>query len=68
MVRTAKASRKKAFRIALAEAGMTAQEWAAAEGVTPQHMYAVLSGERASKRLTDRVDAFIAKHAPAHAA
>jgi hypothetical protein len=52
------------FKAALALAELTAQEYAAREGVTPAHVRGVLAGSRASARLTDKMRAFVAAHLP----
>ena len=48
----------------MALAGMNQGEWAEDEGITAGHLSLVLKGERESQRLTDKIDAFIAKHLP----
>lgn len=55
-------SRRARFKAALALADVTMKDWAAGEGVTLGHLYAVLNGERESMRLTGKVDEFIARH------
>jgi len=54
--------RKERFKAALALAGVKAQDWCDENDVTPQHLARVLDNERDSHRLTEAVDAFIAKH------
>ena len=54
--------RKARFRAALALTEMTAETWAVQEGITPSHLSKVLSGERDSRALTDKIDAFAKKH------
>lgn len=54
-----KTSRKQLFKAALALAGMTAAQWADAEGITASYLSAVLAGRMTSQRLTDKIDAFI---------
>lgn len=61
-------SRKALFGAAIALAETTVKAWAAEQNVTPQHLYHVLSGERESASLVEKVDAFIAQHLPQHAA
>jgi transcriptional regulator with XRE-family HTH domain len=56
--------RRKRFRAALALAGMTQQSFAEQAGITPDHLSLVLAGKRASVRLMERVDEFIARHLP----
>ena len=72
MVRHQTLSRKARFEAALKLAGMTAEQWAAAPeyggGVTRQHLYLVLKGDRVSPRLDEAMDAFIAEQAPKIAA
>lgn len=60
--------RKALFRAAIALSGITAKAWASDQGITPAHLYAVLNGDRESNSLTQKVDAFIAKHLPERAA
>lgn len=57
--------RKSAFRTALAFADLTQQQWAADQGVTAGHLYAVLHGLRQSETLTAKIDAFIAEQGAA---
>lgn len=64
----AKHTRKQRFDAALALAGLTLQAWASEAGVSRQHLFQVLTGERESRSLTERVDAFVAKHLPGVAA
>lgn len=64
----AKTSRKALFRASLAIAGLTAEQWAEREGVTAGHLSQVLSAKRESQTLTEKLDAFIAKHMAGHAA
>lgn len=54
--------KRKAFKAALALSGTTLTKWAEQQGVTPEHLWTVLSGRRDSARLLNEVDAFIAKH------
>ena len=56
-------SRKQQFKIALAVAGTTATAWAREQDITLSHLYAVLSGERESKTLNERITAYITKYA-----
>lgn len=58
-MRKLKANRKARFKAALALAGVTAQEWAAQNKVTRQHLGAVLREDRPSGVLIEKVDAFI---------
>lgn len=51
--------RKKAFRAALALTGRTQAAWARETGVTPPYLSEVLNGHAESRRLTDKIDAFI---------
>ena len=53
---------RKRFRAALALAGLTQEQWAEQEGVTPSHLSRVLAGERDSQRLMDRLSAFTRKY------
>lgn len=62
MVRTKGMSRKARFRAALALARMTERSWADQEGITRQHLYLVLKGDRISETLTAKIEAFIAKY------
>ena len=55
-------SRKDRFRSALREARMTAETFAAVHGITSGHLSRVLSGERDSRVLTTKIDAFIKKY------
>lgn len=54
--------RKRMFKAALALADRRVVDFASEQGVTPAHLYAVLSGERESVKLLAAVDAFIAEH------
>lgn len=54
--------RKAAFRAALVRARMTAGEWAIANEITPTYLSHFLNGRHVSKRLDDKIIAFIAKH------
>ena len=56
-----KMSRKQLFRVALAGAGLTGQQWAERQGVTLGHLSQVLDEKRESRTLTEKVDAFIEK-------
>jgi predicted transcriptional regulator len=60
--RTELEGKRKAFRAALALAGLTQTKWAELEGITQEHVSLVLSGKRDSARLIEKIDAFIAKH------
>jgi hypothetical protein len=64
-----KPNRKALFQAALKLAGLTAEEWAIREGITPEHLSVVLNGKRESKTLTDKIDEFarseLLKHTPA---
>lgn len=62
------AQRRKEFRAALALAELTQTAWAASHEITPEHVSLVLSGKRESKRLIEKVDAFIAEHLTTRAA
>jgi hypothetical protein len=72
MVRHQAPGRKERFEAALKLAGMTAEEWGRAPeyggGVTRQHLYLVLKGERQSPRIVDAVDSFVLSMAPSMAA
>lgn len=54
--------RKQRFQAALALAGMTQADFADKHEVDPGHLSKVLGGERQSKKLSAKVEAFIAKH------
>jgi predicted transcriptional regulator len=54
--------RKARFRAALALTEMTAKEWAVQEGITESHLSKVLAGDRESRTLLDKIDAFAKKH------
>lgn len=54
--------RKKAFKAALALAGVTAKDWAAQRNVTPVHLHYVLNAARVSAPLNAEIDAFIEAH------
>lgn len=58
-MRKLRANRKARFKAALALAGMTAQDWAAKNEVTRQHLGAVLREDRDSGTLIEKVDTFI---------
>jgi hypothetical protein len=61
-------NRKARFRAALALAGMTAEEWAEQQDVTPGHLSQVLAGKRESQTLIEKIEAFTKKHVAAVAA
>ena len=63
-----KTSRKQLFRAALAIAGQTVVQWAASEGLTPEHVSLVLNGRRESARLLDKIDAFVREKMDKHTA
>lgn len=63
-VQTRSRLRKKQFRAALALAEMTQEEWADKQEVDSSHLSRVLSGERESATLCEKVDAFITKYFP----
>lgn len=54
--------RKARLRAALTLAGETMRGFAARHDVTPQHLAAVLRGDRESERLTGQIDRYIAEH------
>lgn len=54
--------RKARLKAALTLAGETMRGFAAHNDVTPQHLAAVLRGERESERLVTAIDRFIAEH------
>lgn len=54
--------RKARFRAALALTGLTAEQWATDNGVTPSHLSQVLAGKRESRVLVEKVDEFSRKH------
>lgn len=60
-----KVGRKARFMAALRIAGMTQTDWADLHGVTQGHLSQVLSGDRVSRSLTEKIDAFAGKHLPA---
>jgi transcriptional regulator with XRE-family HTH domain len=62
-----KVGRKARFMAALRIAGMTQTEWAEENGVTQGHLSQVLSGIRESQSLSEKIDAFAAKHLAAAA-
>lgn len=68
MVESEVATRKRAFKAALAYAGMTVEQWCEQKGITPGHLYQVLRGGRESVSLLAEVDAFIATYTPQSAA
>lgn len=59
-MRKLKPNRKARFKAALALAGMELQDWAIENGITRQHLSAVLREDRDSNALIQKVDAFIA--------
>ena len=63
MLRTTE-ERRKAFKKALVDAGMTARAFAEQQNVSEDHLHACLSGRRFSKRLLTEVDRFIEVHQP----
>ena len=54
--------RRKRLRAALAQEGLTVNAFVAALGVSRQHLYYVLTGERRSPRLEAAIQRVIAKH------
>lgn len=54
--------RKARFRSALALAQMTAGQWATDHGITPTYLSHFLAGRYESKRLDEKIAAFVAKH------
>lgn len=60
-------ARKARFRAALALAGLTAEEWAERNGITPGHLSQVLAGKRESRALTEKIDEFTQQHITAAA-
>lgn len=56
-----KSTRKARFKAALALAGMTQTEWAAQNGITPDHLSMVISEKqlRESRVLEEKIDKFI---------
>lgn len=54
--------RKTRFLRALEAAGQSQNAWAKERGVSKGHLSLVLSGDRPSASLTDKIDAFIAEH------
>lgn len=57
-----KNSRKARFRAALALAGLTAEKWAAENGISTGHLSQVLSGKRDSRPTLEKIEAFTKKH------
>lgn len=56
-------SRKELFLVALSRSPVrSAAEFARSVGVSPTHLYLVMDGTRESATLTEKIDAFIAKH------
>ena len=60
-VRAKGMSRKARFRAALALARTTETAWADEQGITRQHLYLVLKGDRQSVPLVAKIEAFIAR-------
>lgn len=56
--------RRRRFFAALALAGMTQEDFADKHGVTGTQVYFVLRGERESRTLDEKIDAFISDHLP----
>ena len=54
--------RKAAFRAALVRAGMTAGAWAEEQEITPTYLSHFLAGRHESRRLDEKIAAFVAKH------
>ncbi|NUO62684.1 MAG: hypothetical protein HOQ34_03835 [Gemmatimonadaceae bacterium] len=52
-------TRKRDFKKALIDAGMTATAWAATHGISRAHLNRVLADARQSQPLTEKIDAFI---------
>jgi hypothetical protein len=56
-------TRKQRFEAALSLAGLSYREWCEAQGISRQHLYVVLIGERpASAELNAAIDATIEKY------
>lgn len=55
-------SRKARFRAALNLAGMTAEQWAQQQEITPGHLSRVLHAKRESPPLIEKIDEFIRTH------
>jgi hypothetical protein len=56
-----RATRKRLFRAALGNAGLTARQWAETQGLTSGHLSNLLSGTRENPEITQKVDQFIDK-------
>ena len=54
--------RKARFRAALALARLTAEQWARENDITPGHLSLVLSGDRPSLSLCEKIEEFTEKH------
>lgn len=52
-------SRRKAFRKALIDAGLTQRDWARENEISEQHLSVVLQGKRESRRLWTKIEQFI---------
>lgn len=59
---TAIERRRGRFLKALASAGQSQNAWAKKNGVSKGHLSLVLSGDRESAALWEKIDAFIAEH------
>lgn len=66
MAKLTKSRRKALFRAALALTGLSAEQWAVANGVTGSAVSLNLNGLRSGSPLSEQIDAFIAEHVGAH--
>lgn len=55
-------ARRARFRDALTAAGLSQAQWARVTDITPAHLSMVLSGERDSAVLWEKIEAFTAKY------
>jgi hypothetical protein len=56
-----RATRKRLFRAALGGAGLTARQWAEAQGLSDGHLSNLLAGTKENPSVIEKVDAFIDK-------
>jgi hypothetical protein len=56
-----RATRKRLFRAALGNAGLSARQWAEAQGLSDGHLSNLLSGTKENPSVIEKIDAFIDK-------
>jgi hypothetical protein len=56
-----RATRKRLFRAALGNAGLTARQWATTQGLSDGYLSNILSGTKENASIIEKVDQFIDK-------